>query len=176
MLINYRVITGVFYEIKYEVKLRNHSTFFYCGMRSPSRVLNPGGAIKKLVCFQPVLAGSYFYFYRNGYWKSVTHRLEDKGFDDVHFIAMCIKYQFIMHLEDHAGAELMSLEGFMHGYHGKLDHISGSALYGHVDGVAFSITPYYRIGRVDVFQPAFAAQHRLYIAMLLRKLYLVLHV
>ena len=60
--------------------------------------------------------------------------------------------------------------------HCQLDHIGSGSLYGHVDGVAFSISTYGKVGAVNVFKPAFAAEQRFHIAIFLGKLHLAVHV
>ena len=47
-----------------------------------------------------------------------------------------VEDQFIMHLQEHAGVELLFGQCVLHVHHGDFDHVGGGALDRHVDRVA----------------------------------------
>ncbi len=70
-----------------------------------------------------------------------------------------------MDLQDHLGGHFFFFEVAGDGNHGAFDDLSGGALYGHVDGVAFGKSACGGIAGVDVGEEAFASEEGFYIAL-----------
>ena len=115
------------------------------------------GGLLRLVGFEPGLAGAGLYFDGNAEGEGVAHGVGDEEFGGVDFVFGDFEEEFVVDLEEHAGAEAGLVDFLIDSDHCEFDHVSGGALDGCVHGDALGAAADGGVGGGDVANVAAAA-------------------
>ena len=119
--------------------------------------------------FEPVLTDIDTDFDGDGQRQCVQHF---GSYDFPHvfeFGVVNVEDEFVVHLEYHFGFEVQLFETFPDVDHCYFDHIGGSALDGHIDGVAYGELAEASSAAVDVVEVSASAEQSLGVAVLSSK-------
>ena len=106
---------------------------------------------------EPTGAVAHFDDDGDGEGEGGAHDAADEIGERFEFLGGEFEEEFVVDLEDHAGAEAGGAEFAVHVDHGELDHVCGGALDGSVDGGAFGGFADGGVGAGDVAERAAAA-------------------
>ena len=107
--------------------------------------------------FEPGLAGAGLDFDGDAEGEGVAHGVGDEEFGGVDFVFGDFEEEFVVDLEEHAGAEAGLVDFVIDADHGEFDHVGGGALDGGVHGDALGAAADGGVGGGDVADVAAAA-------------------
>ena len=104
--------------------------------------------------FEPVVAKAGVSDEGDSHLEGVLHLFDD----DTLYLFLLVwidgEVEFVVDLQNHFGANVLSLEALEDVYHRHFDDVGSSTLNRGIDGVTFSKTTYYAVSAVDIWQVA----------------------
>ena len=107
-----------------------------------------------LMGLEPVVAKARVSDKGYSHVEGVLHLFQDDAFYLFFLVRIDGEVEFVVDLENHLGANVLSLEALEDVDHRYLDDVCSCALNGGIDGITLGKASHHTIGRVDVRQVA----------------------